>query len=224
MSEQHFFNLSIPFEDRKEEILSLVNECSSDELYKKFAKKQKLNLRNEGDYPIYENQIYSITQNIFKCKNCEGTLFNPCHHLQNQNNIYLLKNFLLNLKNKFDKIQFDVHENSENDNLSNLGKKRNGDNIFNQNNDKINNGLLTRVLTKENFVKNYLNSKSVLFEIGTNNKNYNLSFNFVVLKSAPLISVKLIICSKYEFKSCEKLELKLYHQGEKKVIYIFLII
>ena len=47
MSEQHFFNLSIPFEDRKEEILSLVNECSSDELYKKFAKKQKINLRNE---------------------------------------------------------------------------------------------------------------------------------------------------------------------------------
>ena len=198
MSEQQFFNLSIPFEDRKEEILNVVNDYSIDDLYKKFAKKQKINLRNEDDYPIYEYQIYAIKQNIFKCKNCEGTLFNPCHHLQNQNNIYLLKNFLSNLKNQFDKIQFEIPQNSENDNFSNLGKKRNGDDIFNQNNDKINNGLLSRVLKKENVIKKYLNSKSVLFDIGSKNKKYNQSFIFAVLKHAPLISVKLVICSKFE--------------------------
>ena len=219
MSEPQFFNLSIPFEDRKEEILSLVNECSSDELYKKFAKKQKINLRNEEDYPIYEDQINSIIQNIFKCKNCDGTLFNQCHHFQNQNNINLLKQFLSNLKNQFDKIQFEIPQNSENDNFSNLGKKRNGDDIFNQNDEDKK--IESRVLKKENVIKKYLNSKSVLFDIGSKNKKYNQTFIFAVLKHAPLISVKLVICSKFQSSTIDKLELQLYHQGDKNVIYIF---
>ena len=101
MSDQQYFNLSIPFEKRKEEILNYSS--SLDTLYKKFAKKQKL--KNEEDFPIYYRQIYSINQNIFKCKNCEGTLFNPCHHFQNQNNINLLKQFLSNIKDIFDQIQ-----------------------------------------------------------------------------------------------------------------------
>ena len=223
MSEQQFFNLSIPFEDRKEEILNLVNDYSIDDLYKKFAKKQKINLRNEDDYPIYEYQIYAIKEKIFQCKNCDGTLFNPCHHFQNQNNINLLKTFLSNLNNQFDKIKFEIPQNSQNDNFINLGKKRNGDNIFDKNNED-NNELMKHILKKEE-VKKILNSKCVLFEIGSHNKNKNLSFNFAVLKNAPLISVKLVICSKIGIKSSgiDKLSLKLYHQGDKKVIYIFFI-
>ena len=223
MSEQQFFNLSIPFEDRKEEIKNLLNDYSFDDIYKKFTKRQKINLRNEDDYPIYEEQIYEIKENIFKCKNCDGTLFNPCHHFQNQDNINLLKKFLSNLNNQFDKINFEIPQNSQNDNFISLGKKRNGDNIFNKNNED--NNILVKPNLKKEDVKKILNSKSVLFEIGTHNKNKNFSFNFAVLKDAPLISVKLVICLKIGIESSEidKLSLKLYHQGDKKVIYIFFI-
>ena len=192
MSEQQFFNLSIPFEKRKEEILNYSS--SLDTLYKKFAKKQKL--KNEEDFPIYYRQIYSINQNIFKCKNCEGTLFNPCHHFQNQNNINLLKQFLSNIKDIFDQIQLNEVQLSNNEKL---GKKRNGDNIFNNSNKKKNNGITSQNMEKETIIKKYFSGKTVLFEISPNNIN-NQTFNFIVLRKTQLISIKLIICSKFSNK------------------------
>ena len=64
---------------------------------------------------------------------------------------------------------------------------------------KKNNGITSQNMEKETIIKKYFSGKTVLFEISPNNIN-NQTFNFIVLRKTQLISIKLIICSKFSNK------------------------